>query len=302
MKYSKSADILLIITAIIWGFAFVAQRMGIEHIGPFTFNAIRFALGGIFLFPVILINSKNVTINPLAVSNKILLKYGWFIVGFVLFTGASLQQTGIVYTTAGNAGFITGLYVVLVPVLGLFLGQKTKTNLWIGAILAVIGLYFLSINADFQISYGDIIVLTGAFFWAGHVHLISFFSPAMNALKLAQYQFFVCSVLSFIAAFIFENITLSGILKTIWPLLFGGILSVGIGYTLQVIAQKKANPAYASIILSTEAVFAVLGGWLILNETLSARSLFGCCLMMAGIIFAQINFSKPNALLKNEKL
>lgn len=302
MKYSKSADILLIITAIIWGFAFVAQRMGMEHIGPFTFNAIRFALGGLSLFPVIWLNSKNVTINPKAVSNKTLLKYSWLLVGIALFAGATLQQVGIVYTTAGNAGFITGLYVVLVPILGLFIGQKTKTNLWIGAILAVIGLYFLSVKSGFQISNGDMIVLLSAFCWAGHVHLIGFFSPAMNALKLAQYSFFVCSVLSFVAAFIFETINFTSIHEAIWPILYGGLLSVGVAYTLQVVAQKKAHPTHASIILSTEAVFAVLGGWVMLNETLTARSMFGCCLMMAGIIFAQINFLKWKTLIKKEKL
>lgn len=291
MKYSMSADFLLVITAIIWGFAFVAQRMGMEHIGPFTFNAIRFAIGGLSLFPVIYFTTKNITIDPKAVPNKKLLKYSWIFVGIALFAGASLQQIGIVYTTAGNAGFITGLYVVLVPILGIFIGQRTKTNLWIGAILAVIGLYFLSVKAGFQISYGDLIVLLGAFFWAIHVHLISYFSPAMNALKLAQYQFFVCSALSFITAFIFESISFSNIYKAILPILYGGILSVGIAYTLQVIAQKKAHPAHASIILSTEAVFAVIGGWLILHENLTARSTFGCCIMMAGIIFAQINFS-----------
>jgi len=283
-KSLLQADVLLLITAIIWGFAFVAQRAGMEFIGPFTFNAIRFALGGLVLFPVLLIQKKKTekvkTIKPF--------KFWWLLIGIALFAGASLQQIGLVYTTAGNAGFITGMYVVFVPLLSLIWGQRTSPLIWIAALITFAGLYFLSVKDDLSFSSGDLIELAGALFWAAHVHLVSVFSKKINPVKVAQRQFFVCSFLSFIAALIFENFIWNSIVDCLIPLLYGGLLSVGIAYTLQVVAQKKAHPAHASIILSAEALFAAIGGWLILHEALSFRAIFGAGLMLAGMILAQL--------------
>ena len=291
-KSVLSANLLLFITAIIWGFAFVAQRVGMDFVGPFTFNAVRFALGGLSLYPLLLYFNRKKEVERIKIPawKK---KYAGIILGLFLFVGASLQQVGLVYTTAGNAGFITGLYVVIVPLLGLYLGHKTNIFVWLGAFLATIGLYFLSVKGDFTISNGDAIVLISAFFWAIHVQLIGIFSPQMNAIKLSMIQFFVCSALSFIVAFIFENVVFSNILAAVIPILYGGLLSVGVAYTLQIVAQKKALPAHAAIILSLEAVFALIGGWLFLNESFDGRSLFGCGLMLLGMLLAQAeNFVK----------
>ncbi len=298
-----STNSLLLITAIIWGFAFVAQRMGMDYIGPYTFNAIRFALGGLSLFPLIWYNSrqqKKIEADPIKIKNW-QKTWGGLLLGIVLFSAASLQQIGLVYTTAGKAGFITGLYVVIVAIIGLLWKQKLKYTLWAGVVLATIGMYLLSVTGDFKIAFGDIIVLVGAFFWAIHVQLTGYLSPRTNAIRLAQYQFFICSIFSFIAAFIFEKITLSSIIDATYPLLYGGLLSVGIAYTIQVVVQKTAHPTYAAIILSLEAVFAALGGWIVLNETLSYRALIGCCLMLAGMLAAQLDSFNLKKMFKNDK-
>ena len=285
-----TSDVLLLLTATIWGVAFVAQRVGMDYVGPFLFNGIRFALGSLVLAPFVLRNHGG---DPLpghkAAGGAVqLVMLGGGLAGFALFAGASFQQAGLVYTTAGNAGFITGLYVVIVPILGLFFKQKTNVGSWVGAIIASIGLYFLSITEQFTIAFGDFLVLAGAFFWVGHVLIIGWLSPRMDPLKLALTQFTACSLLSLLTAFIFETNTLDGIIQAAIPLLYGGALSVGIAYTLQVVAQRNAHPAHAAILLSLEAVFAALGGWVVLGETLSARGLFGCSLMLAGMLLSQL--------------
>jgi drug/metabolite transporter (DMT)-like permease len=196
---------------------------------------------------------------------------------------------GLVYTTAGKAGFITGLYVVIVPILGLLWGQRPGMGTWVGAFLAAIGLYFLSITQDFTISFGDFLELIGAVFWAAHVHIIGWFSPRVNSIRLAFFQFAACCVLSFLAAVIIEVITIQGLIQALIPILYGGCVSVGVAYTLQVVAQKHAHPAHAAVLLSMEAVFAALGGWLILNETLSIRGLLGCGLMLSGMLLSQLS-------------
>lgn len=281
------ADCLLLITAMIWGFAFVAQRVGMDYVGPFTFNAVRFALGSLSLIPLILLLQKRQP-QPQAQTNKPFLK-GGLLAGVALFAGASLQQAGLVHTTAGNAGFITGLYVVIVPILGLFWRQRPHAGTWIGTILAAVGLYFLSITDAFTISFGDLLVLCGAFFWAGHVLLIGWLAPQTNSLKLASAQFAVCSLLSFLTAFVVETITLEAVWQAAVPILYGGLGSVGIAYTLQVIAQRDAHPAHSAIILSLEGVFAAIGGWLLLNEVLSGRGLLGCGLMLAGMLLSEMS-------------
>jgi drug/metabolite transporter (DMT)-like permease len=284
------ADVLLLLTATIWGFAFVAQRVGMEYVGPFTFNGIRFALGSLSLVPLLFILDRRPTqvrqlLAPVATAT---LLAGGGLAGLFLFAGASLQQVGLVYTTAGKAGFITGLYVVIVPIMGLALGQRTNSGTWLGALLAATGLYFLSLTAQFSIAWGDLLVLIGAFFWAAHVLLIGWLSPRMDALKLAITQFAACALLSLLTALTIETLTWEGLRQAAVPILYGGLASVGVAYTLQVVAQKDAPPAHAAILLSLESVFAALGGGLLLGEVLTARALGGCGLMLTGMLLSQL--------------
>jgi len=283
--YNRGAVIMLWVTAAIWGFAFVAQRAGMEFIGPFTFNGIRFLLGSASLLPLILW-MKHKQLNPPEKQKNIF--KGGLLAGVVLFIGASLQQAGMVYTEAGKAGFITGFYVILVPIIGVFIGQHITKLLWAGAFIALTGLYFLTINGPFVLQKGDMLILLSAFFWAMHVQLINKLVDTHAALPLSSIQFAVCGILSLGSGFVFETITLESILQATLPLLYGGLMSVGIAYTMQVVAQQHVHPAYASIILSFETVFAVIGGWLLLNEVLSIRSLAGCLLMLTGILIVQI--------------
>lgn len=281
------SSILLLLTAAIWGFAFVAQRIGMDYLGPFTFNAIRFALGSISLIPVIyfLGNGKKNREQD-KISRKRLIIYG-MIAGSVLFTGATLQQIGLKYTTAGNAGFITSLYIVIVPILGLFLRQRSNIYIWSGAIVAAVGLYFLSITSDFTIQFGDLLQLIGAFFWASHIIVIGYFVKDANPIKLSSVQFAMCSILSLVAALFTETIEIQGIVSAAVPILYGGLMSVGIAYTLQVVAQKDAKPSHAAIALSMEAVFAAIGGIILLGESMGIRGYFGAFLMLLGMLLSQ---------------
>ena len=284
------ADLLLLITATIWGFAFVAQRVGMAHMGPFTFNGIRFSLGALALAPFLLYRQKKgVGAAPLNLKAYLL---PIVLTGLVLFAGASLQQVGIVGTTAGKAGFITGLYVILVPLLALLWGERTHLAHWIGAILAVIGLYLLSVRGGWVVSPYDMIVLAGAFVWAIHVHLIARYSALVGPVRLAMLQFAICGFLSLLTALVFEPISFSGISDGLWAILYGSFLSVGLAYTLQVVAQRDANPSHAVIIMSLEGAFAALGGWLVLNEILAPRDLLGAGLMLMGMLISQF-FGKP---------
>jgi drug/metabolite transporter (DMT)-like permease len=286
------SDMLLLLAAVIWGLAFVAQRVGMEYVGPFTFSAVRFSLGSLVLLPFLFFRKAR-AFNRIATTKKerkkiVLLQ---LVLGLLVFGGVSFQQYGIVYTTAGNAGFITGLYVIFVPVIGLFLGQRNHITIWAGVLLAIAGLYFLSVKEGFTINVGDSLVLICALIWSVHVLVVGFVAPKTDPIRTALIQFCICAFLSWIVAIGFEEISLKPILDALWPILYGGLMSVGIGYTLQVFAQQKAHPAYASIILSTESVFAVFGGWLILNEVVTGKILLGCCLMLAGMIVAQIKRS-----------
>jgi len=281
------SDALLLLTATIWGFAFVAQRVGMDFVGPFAFNGIRFALGSLVLVPFILKHGRG-SAQPPSYRSPVNILWGGFLAGLLLFAGASLQQAGLVYTTAGNAGFITGLYVVIVPVLGLFFRQRPNAGTWIGVLLATVGLYLLSITDRFTIAFGDFLVLIGAFFWAGHVLLIGWLAPRADSLKLAFIQFAVCAVLSLLTAAAVETTTVAGIQRAALPILYGGVLSVGVAYTLQVVAQRRAHPAHAAILLSLEAVFAAIGGWIVLGERLTARGFLGCTLMLSGMLLSQL--------------
>jgi drug/metabolite transporter (DMT)-like permease len=284
------ADLILILAAVIWGFAFVAQRIGMDFVGPFTFNGARFALGALVLVPFLFFGKTFIPGGPgMAVSRKQVI-WGVIGTGLLLFAGASLQQAGLKFasTTAGKAGFITGLYVVFVPVAGIFLGHRTNIYSWLGVLFSATGLYFLSIKSGFRIDPGDLLVLGCAFVFTFHVLLIGWLSPRMNSIHLALGQFVICAVLSIAVALLFEPVVKEDILSAGIPILYGGIMSVGIAFTLQVIAQKEAHPAYASIILSLEAVVAAIGGWMILQESLSLRMMAGCLLMLAGMVVVQI--------------
>ena len=288
VKKTASWDLLLLVTAVIWGFAFVAQRVGMDYMGPYAFNGIRFALGAFSLVPFIIWQSRKQPAKDIKKPPKNLLIIGGLAAGVLVFFGASFQQVGLMSTTAGNAGFITGLYMVIVPVMGLAIGQRTNKGTIIGITLAVFGLYFLSVTEDFTIAWGDVLVLIGAFFWAAQVLVISYFSPKLDSLKLAFLEFLICSILSMIVALAIETITWEGISGAAVPLLYGGLASVGVAYTIQVFAQKKTHPSHASIIMGMEAVFAVIGGWMFLNEMLSFRGFIGCGLMLAGMIISQL--------------
>ena len=281
------ADLLLLLTALIWGFAFVAQRAGMEHVGPFFFNGVRFALGCLPLLPFVL----RTTTTPLASRLRHALR-GGLLAGLFLFTAASLQQVGIVYTTAGKAGFITGLYVILVPILGLLLQHRSRRSTWTGALVATSGLYLLSVEPPLAIARGDALVLVSAFFWAGHVLVIGSLSRQLDWAMLAFLQFFVCSLLSTAVAVGTEHIALQPLVDAAVPVFYGGVLSVGVAYTLQVVAQRRAAPGHAAIILSLETVFAALGGWLLLSEDMPLRGLVGCGLMFAGMLISQVGLGR----------
>jgi drug/metabolite transporter (DMT)-like permease len=281
------ANALLLLTALIWGAAFVAQRVGMDHMGPLTFNGVRFSLGALALLPLIVFMGKRRTAPPVPLAT---LMRGGLLMGSALFLGAWLQQFGLCYTTAGKAGFITGLYVVFVPLIGIPLGHRYGIGTWAGAGLAIAGMYLLSVTESMSMDKGDALVLMSAFFWGVHVLLIGKLTKglaAVDAIKLAAIQFAACSLISLTGAALFEEIALSGLRDGLIPILYGGLMSVGVAYTLQVVAQRDARPAPAAIILSLEAVFAALAGWMLLGETLTMQGLVGCALMLAGMIWSQ---------------
>ena len=301
-KQELKSTILLLITAAIWGFAFVAQRVGTMYVGAFTFNGFRFALGSLSLVPILIYSnkkSKDSVKDSEEVSSTIL---GGVIAGTVLFCAAALQQTGLIYTEAGKAGFITGLYIVIVPILGLFLKQRVHISTWLGIVLAVFGLYFLSVTEGFNIAKGDLYVIIGALFWAIHILVIDYFTKKVDPLKLSFIQFITCSVLSLVFALLFEKISIASLSMILIPLLYGGILSSGVAYTLQAVAQKHARPSHAAIAMSTESVFASIGGFLILNENLGFRAYIGCALMLAGMLVSQYENLKKNKSSASEEL
>jgi len=275
-----------LIAAFIWGVAFVAQRVSLDHIGAFTFNGLRFALGALSLIPLTFL-FKPSGINREQASWKSALVPG-LIAGAVLFTAAGLQQVGLKWTTAGKAAFLTGFYILLVPIFGLFLKRRPHLGVWFGAALALVGLYFLSITEDFTMGLGDALQLIGAVFWTVHILVIDRFSPRLDPLKLSVVQFTVCSVLSFFVALPSEPFSWAGLQAGLLPLLYAGFGSVGIAYTLQVVGQRGIAPGPAALILSLETVFAALGGGILLGETLGPRELLGCALMLAGMLLAQL--------------
>ncbi|WP_020409933.1 DMT family transporter [Hahella ganghwensis] len=285
MKTLK-AEILLILAAAIWGMAFVAQVKGMDHVGPFTFNAARFLIGALSLIPLLFILPRFQRIGPGKPASAGVVT-GGILAGAFLFAGASLQQVGLQYTTAGKAGFITGLYIVIVPMIALMWGQRALPKVWIGALMAVLGLYFLSIREDFSLSYGDSLQLVGAFFWAGHVLIVGWLSPRYNPIHISIVQFFACGLLSWLIALGTETLSSETLIAAAGPIAYGGLMSVGVAFTLQVVGQQWVPASHAAIIISLEAVFAAIGGWWLLNEHLDGQSLFGCGLMLVGMVVSQ---------------
>lgn len=285
-NHALRADLLMLLTALIWGTGFVAQTAGMDHIGPYLFSGLRFALGSLCLIPLILRNAKTARV-PEPLLNRGMLRAG-IIMGLALALGINLQQVGLLFTSVTNSGFITGLYVIVVPLLGLLLGHKTGLGTWLGCLLAVVGMCLLSIGDNFHVASGDWLQLIGAFVWGGHVVLVSLFASRHDPIRLAFLQFATCSVVSLLLAVLFEPIALNAIIDAGPALLYGGIVAVGVGYTLQVVAQKHAIASHAAIILSLEAVFAAIAGAWILGEALQLRGYIGCGLMLAGMLLAQL--------------
>ncbi len=310
MKQFKGS-ILLLITAMIWGSAFVAQRAGMEYIGPFTFNGIRSIVGFLVLIPVILMldaqrekENKAKGILKLTEAEKQAQKktllIGGLSCGVILFIASSLQQFGMVYTTAGKAGFITALYIVLVPILGHFIGKRIRPILWFCVALGTAGLYLLCIKEDFTIGKGDLLVILCALGFSIHILIIDHFSPKTDGVRLSCIQFLVCGIISIPCMFLFETVDLTNILACWLPILYAGVLSCGVAYTLQIVAQKDTDPTVASLIMCLESVFALLAGILILHEQISGREAAGCIIMFAAIILSQLP-SKEERLLKTQK-
>lgn len=292
-KEQMISNLFLLFAAIIWGFAFVAQRLGVQYVGSFTLNGIRFILGSVSLIPLIIFWNKKEHRSEKVKGNEIksVLPAG-IIAGTVLFFGASLQQIGLVYTSAGKAAFLTGLYIALVPIMGIFLKHKTNLFTWAGVLLAVIGLYLLSVNKGFSIEKGDLYEIAGAFFWAIHILLIDHFVSKIDALKLSSIQFLTCGVFSMLVAVFTEKITLYGLSQALIPILYTGLCSTAMGYTFQAIGQKSAKPSHAAIIMSLESVFASIGGVLLLHEVLPVKGYIGCALMLTGMILSQLKITK----------
>ncbi len=298
--------ILLVLTAFIWGTAFVAQSVGMDYLEPFTFNGVRSLIGGIALLPCIWflgrMNGKAVSADEdgrmeegkLSPAGRKELALGGIACGLLLFCATSLQQIGIQYTTAGKAGFITAFYIVIVPVLGIFLGKRIGWKVWLAVAAALAGLYFLCITDKFTVGKGDVLIFVCAVVFSVHILVIDHFSPRVDGVKMSCIQFLVCGIMSLPFMFALETPKAGAMLEGWMPLLYAGVLSCGVAYTLQIIGQKNMNPAVASLILSLESCFSVLAGWAVLGERLSVRETAGCVLMFTAIILAQMPDGREN--------
>lgn len=287
-KKNIKGNIILMITALIWGTSFVAQSVGMDYVGPFTFITVRYIIGGLFLIPCIYLFdriNKN-TINTY--HDKKVLITGGVLCGIVLFAASSFQQIGIKYTTVGKSGFITALYIIIVPIIGLLFKKRVSAKVWISVAVSIVGLYLLCINESFSISRGDFLVLICAFCFSIHILIIDKYSSIVDAVRMSCIQFFVAGFLGIIPMIFFEDPQIKNILSAYSPILYAGIMSSGVAYTFQIIGQKYTSPVLATLIMSLESVFAVLSGWIILGEILSLKEFIGCCLVFIAIILAQL--------------
>lgn len=294
---------LLFVTAFIWGTAFVAQSVGMDHIGPFTFNAVRSLIGGIALLPVILLfnRRKSPAQRQAERANRKTLLLGGVCCGLALGVASCLQQVGMQYTTVGKAGFITALYIVIVPILGLFLHKRVGTKLWVSVVVAILGLYLLCMSGSLRLAWGDFLVLLCALCFSVHIMVIDYFSPKVDGVAMSCIQFFVAAVFSAVCMLAVEGVPDPQAVVISWmPILYAGVLSSGVAYTLQIIGQKGVNPTMASLVLSLESVISVLAGWIILGQSMSPREILGCVLMFGAIVLAQLPERKKNVRL-NEK-
>ena len=291
---------LLLLTAMIWGFAFVAQVDGVNYVGPLTLNGTRFVLGVISLLPVVLIFEKG-KVDSQERKKTVLAS---LLAGTVLFCASTLQQIGIVYTrSAGVAGFITGLYIVFIPIACfLIFRHKTGAQVWIGAVCAVIGLFLLcyKVGEGFRFGIGELLILIGSFFWTAHMILVDRLGKNLRSLHFAWGQFLVCATWGVLSMLLFETPTIDGILEAKWAIIYCGVLSVGVAYTLQVIAQKRADPTFAAILLSTESVFSAIGGAVVGMDQISALGYFGCSLIFVGVLICQLP-NKKASLQENDR-
>ena len=285
MARQYKGNLLLLLTAMIWGSALVAQSVSMDLIGPFTFQCMRSILGSLVLLPVITVFSKR---TEQTAQDKRTQWVGGVICGCVFFVAGSLQQIGLCYTSAGKAGFITALYIVLVPIAGIFFHRKVGWNVWVSVLLALVGLYLLCVTEALSIGTGDLLVFASSIAFAAHILVIDHFSPKTDGVKLSCIQFGVNALLSGVGMLLVEEPVVSAIVACWLPICYTGILSCGLAYTLQIIGQKYTEPTIASLLLSLESVFSVLFGWLLLRESLSGRELIGCVLMFGAIVLAQV--------------
>ena len=299
----------LFLTAMIWGAAFVAQSVSMDYIGPFTFICLRSVIGGLFLIPVIIVldgirkksqnesadvvNSENILHieteekQRLSWKNKQLIE-GGIVCGIFLFFANCFQQTGIQYTTVGKAGFITTFYIIIVPLIGLFFKKYCGILTWIGVVVALAGLYFLCITQKLTIQRGDALILCCSVLYAGQILAIDHYNPFVDGVKMSCIQFLTGGILGAVFMLLFENPSIAMILSAAGPILYTGIMSTGVGYTLQILGQKGLNPTVAALIMSLESVFSVLSGYLFLHQVLTTRELIGCALMFIAIVLAQL--------------
>ncbi len=281
-------NLILLITAVVWGISFVSQRSGMSYIKAFTFNGIRTMLGALVLIPVIIITDRKKAPGEIKTKNKKTLLKAGVLCGVLLGAAGTIQTYGMVYTSAGKAGFITALYLIIVPILGIFMKKKIRPLVWGCVALATVGMYFLCVNGSIDINKGDLIVLCCSFIFALHILAVDKYAPEVEGVKLAFLQFFVAGLLNIILMFIFDNPDFSAVWQCRTEILYSGIMSCGLAYTLQIIGQKYTDPTSASLIMSMESVFSALAGWVILNEKLKTNEIFGCVLVFAAIILVQL--------------
>lgn len=298
-------SLLLLLTAIIWGTSFVAQSVAMDYIKPFTFNGIRFTIGGIVLLPVIAFleqkKKKGLTVENSAREGKKQLFIGGICCGILLMVASTLQQFGVTGTSVGKAAFITALYIVLVPLFGIFFKRKAGIQLWVSVVVALVGLYLLCMKENqFFFNGYDAVLLLCAFIFALHILCVDHFSPLVDSVKLSCIQFFVCGFLALIGMILTEQPSMAEIMAAYRPILYAGVISSGVAYTLQVVGQKDLNPVIASLIMSLESVVSAISGWLILNQTLSNREIWGCIVMFLAIILAQVPLRTRKERKRNE--